>query len=66
MTSCDLFDEQTISRMMKLAVAGGLPGFGVLPAGVGGVIEVKQEAFAAVEEAEAKEIVSEEGEDGAD
>jgi hypothetical protein len=48
------------------AVADGLPGFGVLPAGVGGVIEVEQEAFAAVEEAEAKKIVSEEGEDGAD
>jgi hypothetical protein len=49
-----------------LAGADGLPGFGVLPAGVGGVIEVEQEAFATVEEAEAEEIVSEEGEGGAD
>ncbi len=38
---------------------------GVLPAGVGGVVEVEQEAFAAVEEAEAEEIVLEEGEGGA-
>jgi hypothetical protein len=36
---------------MVLAGAGGLPGFGVLPAGVGGVVEVEQETFSAVEEA---------------
>ena len=55
-----------VAGMMALAVASGLPGFGVLPARVSGVIEVEQEAFAAVEEAEAEEIVSEEGESGAD
>ena len=41
-----------------------LPGFGVLPADVGGVVEVQQEAFAAVEEAEAEDVVPEEGEGG--
>ena len=51
---------------VNLAFAGDLPGLGVLPAGVGGVVEVEEEALAAVEEAEAEEIVSEEGEDGAD
>ena len=45
-----------------LAFACDLPGLGVLPAGVSGVIEVQEESFAAVEEAEAKEVVSKEGE----
>jgi hypothetical protein len=50
----------------SLAFARALPGLRILPAGVDGVVEVQQEAFAAIEEAEAQEIVSEEGEDGAD
>jgi len=37
--------------------ARGLPGFGVLPAGVGGVVEVQQQALAAIEEAEAEDVV---------
>ncbi len=45
-----------------LGVEGDAPGFGVLPADVGGVIEVHEQAFAAVEKAEAEEIVLDEGE----
>ena len=52
--------------MRGLAVAGGLPCFGVLPAGVGGVVEVEQEAFASIEEAEAEEIVLKERKCGED
>src|ERR1700733_15387030 len=63
---CVQNDEFFCRDWIVSAGAGGLPGFGVLPTGVGGVVEVKQEALAAVEEAEAKEIVSEEGQDGPD
>src|ERR1700761_1789246 len=48
------------------AAASGLPGFGVLPARVSGVIEVEQKTFATVKEAQAKEIVLKEGNGGAD
>jgi len=37
--------------------AGELPGLGVLPTRVAGVVEVQKQAFAAVEEAKAKEII---------
>ena len=50
--------------MAGLGLVFGAPGFGVLPADVGGVVEVEQEAFAAVEEAEAEDVVPEEGEGG--
>jgi hypothetical protein len=51
-------------ELRRLAGAGQVPGFGVLPADVGGVVEVEQETFAAIEEAEAEDVVPEEGEDG--
>ncbi len=44
----------------------GLPGLGVLPAGVGGVVEVQEEAFAAIEEAEAEEVVPDKRKGGDD
>ena len=50
--------------MAGLGQIFGAPGLGVLPADVGGVIEVEQEALAAVEEAEAEDVVPEEGEGG--
>lgn len=37
------------------------PGFGVFPTDVDGVVEVEEEAFASVEEAEAEDIVIDEG-----
>ena len=43
---------------------GAAPGLGVLPTDVGGVVEMEQEAFAAIEEAEAEDVVLEEGEVG--
>ena len=43
---------------------GDAPGFGAFEAEVGGVIDVDEEAFAAVEEAEAEEIILEEGDAG--
>ena len=41
--------------------AGGFPGFGVFPTDVGGVVEVEEEAGAAIEEAEAEDVVLDEG-----
>ncbi len=50
--------------MAGLGQIFGAPGLGVLPTDVGGVVEVEQETFAAVEEAEAEDVVPQEGEDG--
>ena len=49
---------------LGLGEFGGAPGFGVLPTDVGRVVEMKQEAFAAVKEADAEDVVPDEGEDG--
>ncbi len=43
---------------------GAAPGLGVLPTDVGGMVEVEQESFASVEEAEAEDVIFEEGEVG--
>ena len=48
----------------ELRSARRLPGLRVLPAGVCGVIKVKQEAFATIQKAQAKDKIPEEGEGG--
>ena len=45
-------------------LSGVFPGFGVFPAYVYGVVEVEEQAFASVEEAESEEVVVDEGGDG--
>ena len=52
--------------MLGLGELSGAPGFGVLPTDVGGVVEVEEEPFAAIEEAQAEDVVPEEGEGGDD
>ena len=50
----------------KSGFARGLPRLCVLPTGVGGMVEVEEESLTAVEEAEAEDVVVDEGEGGDD
>src|SRR3984957_9622474 len=52
--------SQLMTVSSNSLLAREFPGFGVFPGDVDSVVEVQQEAFAAVEEAEAKEIVVDE------
>src|SRR6185312_3401179 len=61
-----VWGEAAAGRILARLLPSRLPGLGVLPTRVGGVVGVEQEAFAAIEEAEAEEEVPHEGELGDD
>src|SRR6185437_3145656 len=46
---------------MESAFAGGLPGLGVFPARIGGVIEVQKQTLSAIEKAKPEEVVPDKG-----
>jgi len=49
---------------LRFRFGAGLPEFYELPVDVDGVVEVEDEAFGAIEEAQAEEVVFDESEDG--